>query len=237
MASDAPAEVELGGLAAALDAGDGREERFLVDLLVGLAHHFAGEPVAAAEPLTRALAVSGELTRPTLLLAAGRAAMYLGDDAVAICTSAAVVQRARRFGEVGAVPIPRTGSPCPSCSRAVDGGAARRPSQLRLSLATGQEELVPLAHCWLALHAALRGRADECTTTSRRPGKCRATPHGATRTPRSGRWECSTSVSATRPPPSPTCARSPTRWWSGSRRWTGWRRRTRQATARPRRPG
>ena len=26
----------------------------------------------------------------------------------------------------------------------------------------GQEELVPLAHCWLALHAALRGRADEC---------------------------------------------------------------------------
>ena len=163
MASDAPAEVELGELAAALDAGDGLEERFLVDLLVGLAHHFAGDPVAAAEPLTRALAVSGELTRPTLLLAAGRAAMYLGDDAVAICTSAAVVQRARQFGEVGAVPIAAHRL---ALSELFAGrwtaGEATATESLRLSLATGQEELVPLAHCWLALHAALRGRADEC---------------------------------------------------------------------------
>ena len=172
MASDAPAEVELGELAAALDAGRRLEERFLVDLLVGLAHHFAGDPVAAAEPLTRALAVSGELTRPTLLLAAGRAAMYLGDDAVAICTSAAVVQRARQFGEVGAVPIAAHRL---ALSELFAGrwtaGEATATESLRLSLATGQEELVPLAHCWLALHAALRGRADECTTTSRRPGR------------------------------------------------------------------
>lgn len=163
MASDADAEVELGELARALPTGDGLEERFLVDLLVGLAHHFAGDPVAAAEPLTRALAVSGELTRNTLLLAAGRAAMYLGDDAVALRTSAAVVQRARQFGEVGAVPIAAHRL---ALSELFAGrwtaGEATAAESLRLSLATGQDELVPLAHCWLALHAALCGRADEC---------------------------------------------------------------------------
>ncbi len=165
MASDADAEVELGELAAGLPVGDGPRERFLVDLLVGLAHHFAGDPVAAAEPLTRALAVAEELTEPSLLLAAGRAAMYLGDDAAALRCSAAVVHRARQSGEFGAVPIAAHRL---ALSELFAGrwaaGEATASESLRLARATGQEELVPLAHCWLALHAALRGRADECGT-------------------------------------------------------------------------
>ncbi len=131
MASDAEAEVALGKLAAGLAVGEGPRERFFVDLLVGLAHHFAGNPAAAAEPLTRALAVEHELAEPTVLLAAGRAAMYLGDDAAAYRFSSAVVHRARESGEIGGVPIARTGWPCPSSSRA--GGRPGRPPRRRRS--------------------------------------------------------------------------------------------------------
>jgi DNA-binding CsgD family transcriptional regulator len=41
-------------------------------------------------------------------------------------------------------------------------GKATATESLRLAQATGQEELAPLAHVWLALHAALRGADDEC---------------------------------------------------------------------------
>ncbi len=163
MASDADAEVELGALAASLPVGDSTRERFLVDLLVGLGHHFAGDPVAAAGPLARALALVDALTEPVDLLAAGRAAMYLGDDAAALRCSAAVVERARATGEVGAVPI--AGHRL-ALSELFAGrwaaGKATATEALRLAQATGQVELAPLAHVWLALHAALRGEVDAC---------------------------------------------------------------------------
>jgi DNA-binding CsgD family transcriptional regulator len=169
MALDADAEVELGELAASLPVGDGPRERFLVDLLVGLGHHFAGDPAAAAEPLSRALAAVDGLTDARYLLAAGRAAMYLGDDAAALRCSAAVVDQARATGRVGAVPI--AGHRLALSELFVGrwaAGKATATESLRLAQATGQEELAPLAHVWLALHAALRGAADECCASLER---------------------------------------------------------------------
>ncbi|MCO1659015.1 LuxR family transcriptional regulator [Pseudonocardia humida] len=163
MASDAQAEIELGELAAGLDVGEDPRPRFFVDLLVGLAHHFAGDPAAAAAPLTRALALAHDLAEPGVLLAAGRAAMYLGDDAAAHRFSAATVHRARESGEVGAVPI--AGQRL-ALSELFAGrwaaGEATATEALRLAHDTGQEELMPLAHDWIALHAALRGHDEAC---------------------------------------------------------------------------
>jgi DNA-binding CsgD family transcriptional regulator len=163
MALDVDGEVTLGRVAASLDVGDGVRERFMVDLLVGLGHHFAGEPAQAVQPLSRALAAAGDLSEPHLLLAAGRAAFYLGDDEAAHRFSAMVVSRARDTGEPGVVPI--AGARL-ALSHLLAGrwstGVAAATEALRLAEATGQQELTPQPLAWLALHAAARGAADEC---------------------------------------------------------------------------
>jgi DNA-binding CsgD family transcriptional regulator len=157
-ALDSAGEVALGRLATRLDAGTGARERCMVDLLVGFGHHFAGDPVAAAAPLRRAIAAAADLTEPHLLLAAGRAAFYLGDDEAAHRFSAAVVGRARDAGEVGAVPIAGNRLALAEIfAGRLTAGRATAAETVRLSAETGQQQMAGLGYAWMALHAAIRG--------------------------------------------------------------------------------
>ncbi|MBO0679131.1 AAA family ATPase [Mycolicibacterium sp. S2-37] len=162
-ATDADAVVSLGALAAELDTGDSVSEQFAVDVLSGTADHFAGRPAAAVPALTRAVQVAEALTDPALLMVAGRAGFYLGDDDAAHAFSARAVSLARDSGDIGVIPIAgaRTGLTDLLAGRWAAGEAAASEA-VALAEAIGQPGISGHGLACLALHAALRGEADAC---------------------------------------------------------------------------
>ena len=140
--------------------------------------------------------------------------MYLGDDAVALRTSTAVVAGTSVRGGRRRADRRAPARPVRAVRRAVGGGRGHGDRVAATLAGHRQEELVPLAHCWLALH----GRADEChdhVAAAREIAARR--PMGLIQD--SALWALGVldlGLGDSRPPPSPTCARSPTRWWSGS---------------------
>lgn len=163
-ATDAEAVISLGALAAELPAGDSARERFAVDILAGTADHFAGRPADAVPALTRAVEAADTFTEPPLLMVAGRAGFYLGDDAAAHAFSAKAVSLARDSGDIGVIPIAgaRTALADLLSGRWAAGEAAATEA-VALADAIGQPGISGHGLACLALHAALRGDADACS--------------------------------------------------------------------------
>jgi DNA-binding CsgD family transcriptional regulator len=155
--ADAAAAIEIGRLAARLPAQQNPRTEFLVPLLAGFGHVFAGD-IGAATPLLRRGLQHAEEQEDDPLAAAGRAAMYVGDDAAALRLTARSVTRAREAGAIGYVV---------SCLQRLalleiqagrwSAATASAGEAVRLARETGQRDLSGLGAVWLALLAALRG--------------------------------------------------------------------------------
>ncbi len=165
LALDTEGVVALGSIAVRLPVGDGPRERFLVDLLVGLSHAFAGDPRRAVERLTAAIRTASALDDPLLLLAGTRAAHHLGDDAAALRFSATAAARGRTAGEIAYLPL---AGPRLALSEIFAGrlaaAVATATEVVELSHATHLSEKTShvAAVLWLGLVAALRGEERRC---------------------------------------------------------------------------
>jgi DNA-binding CsgD family transcriptional regulator/tetratricopeptide (TPR) repeat protein len=161
-AADVPAVVEIGRLAGRLQQDGNPHNRFRVCLLTGFGHHFAGDTALATPPLRTAIALAEEHSEADPLAAAGRAAMYVGDDEASHRLTGRSVALARDAGAVGHVV---------SCLQRLalveivtgrwSAAHASATEALRLARETGQPELSGLGAVWLALLAALKGEEEE----------------------------------------------------------------------------
>jgi hypothetical protein len=105
MALSREGAAHVGRLATELPTTDAPEAAFLIDLLVGFGHLFAADRPDGVERLDSAVARTGPLDDPDLLLLGWRAALYLGDDAAAHRLATTAAARARGAGNAGLVPI------------------------------------------------------------------------------------------------------------------------------------
>jgi DNA-binding CsgD family transcriptional regulator len=162
-ATDADAVVSLGALASELRTGDTVREGFVVDILTGTADHFAGRPAAAVAPLRRAIAAAADFTEPTLLMVAGRAGFYVGDDAAAHHFSSTAVELARDAGDIGIIPVAgaRAGLADILAGRWAAAEAAATEA-VGLADAIGQPTIAGHGLACLALHAAVSGHVEKC---------------------------------------------------------------------------
>jgi DNA-binding CsgD family transcriptional regulator len=168
-ADDVAAAVRIAELAGEVDVEDTPFARALVELLVGLGAHYAGDLPRAAASLRSALSLEAELesdaldARRVALLFGGRAAFYLGDDEAALRSAQLAAAQMRAEGALGLLTpiLPRlvhaemwAGS-WPAASASAREG-------LRLAREIGQFDLVAYQLVLLALIAAHRGQEDEC---------------------------------------------------------------------------
>jgi ATP/maltotriose-dependent transcriptional regulator MalT len=168
-ADDVAAAVTIAELAREVDVEDTPFARALVELLVGLGAHYAGDLPRAAASLRAALLLEAELesdaldARRVALLFGGRAAFYLGDDEAALRSAQLAAAQMRAEGALGLLTpiLPRlvhaemwAGS-WPAASASAREG-------LRLAREIGQFDLVAYQLVLLALIAAHRGEEDEC---------------------------------------------------------------------------
>jgi DNA-binding CsgD family transcriptional regulator len=163
---DADASRAIADLASSLDVGDDEHDRFFIALLVGFAHHLGGDTQSGIAAIRDALAIAeNEFDDVDLMLAAGRAGFYVGDDAAALRFHNRIVSRARSIGSIGCLAIAGTRL---ALAETLTGrwseANATAEETLRLAEDTGQKELEAHALVWLALIAAWQ--ADE--------GRCRA---------------------------------------------------------------
>ncbi|WP_193044339.1 AAA family ATPase [Mycolicibacterium baixiangningiae] len=168
-ATDVDALVSVGSLASELRSGDTARERFFVDILTGTADHFAGRPAGAVAPLRRAIAAAADFTEPPLLMVAGRAGLYVGDDEAAHHFSSLAVELARVAGEIGLIPVAgaRAGLADILAGRWAAGEAAATEA-VGLADAIGQPTIAGHGLACLALHAAVRGHVEQCQAYAER---------------------------------------------------------------------
>ena len=153
---DADASRTIAELASSLDVGDDEHDRFFIGLLVGFAHHLAGDTPSGIAAIREALAIAeDEFDDVDLMLAAGRAGFYVGDDAAALRFHTRIVNRARSIGSIGCLAIAGTRL---ALAETLTGrwseANATAEETLRLAEDTGQREL--------EAHAARLARADRC---------------------------------------------------------------------------
>jgi DNA-binding CsgD family transcriptional regulator len=162
-AGDAAQIVEFGRRASALLEHDDPDERFTVDVIVGIGSLLAGDAASGVPLLREALALAVGFQDPRRLVHAGACAGYLGEEATEHELYGRAVARARETGAVAMLPyvlgfLAR--------AEAVDGryaaAAAHASEGLDLAHETGQQNSVCHLHASLALIAALEGREDEC---------------------------------------------------------------------------
>ena len=107
-----------------------------------------------------------------LMLAAGRAGFYVGDDAAALRFHTRIVFRARSIGSIGCLAIAGTRL---ALAEMLTGrwseANATAEETLRLAEDTGQRELEAHAVVWLALIAAWQGDEDAAAPTSTAPAR------------------------------------------------------------------
>src|SRR4029079_1729179 len=105
---DADASRRIAELASSLDVGDDEHDRFFIGLLVGFAPHLARDLPARIPAIRDALAIAeDEFDDVDLMLAAGRAGFYVGDDAAALRFHTRIVSRARSIGSIGCLGVAR----------------------------------------------------------------------------------------------------------------------------------
>jgi ATP/maltotriose-dependent transcriptional regulator MalT len=168
-ADDAAAAVTIAELARDIDVEDTPFARALVELLVGLGAHYAGDLPRAAISLRSAMSLEAELesdaldARRVALLFGGRAAAYLGDDEAALRSAQLAAAQMRAEGALGLLTpiLPRLvhaemwAGHWPAASASAREG-------LRLAREIGQFDLVAYQLVLLAVIAAHRGQEDEC---------------------------------------------------------------------------
>src|SRR5215210_7639247 len=164
---DADASRAIAELASSLDVGDDEHDRFFIGLLVGFAHHLAGDRRSSIAAIRDALAIAeNEFDDVDLMLAAGRAGFYVGDDAAALRFHTRIVNRARSIGSIGCLAIAGTRL---ALAETLTGrwseANATAEETLRLAEDTGQRELEAHALVWLALIAAWQGDEDRSRTS------------------------------------------------------------------------
>ena len=162
-AGDAAQIVEFGRRASALSGDNEPDQRFTVDVIVGIGSLLAGDTAGGVPPLREALALAESFQDPRRLVHAGVCAGYLGEEATEHELYGRAVARARESGAVGTLPYVLEYL---ARSEAVDGryaaAAAHATEGLRLARETGQQNSVCHLLASLALIAALQGREDEC---------------------------------------------------------------------------
>ena len=160
-AGDVTPTAELGRRAAALPVADKAGE-FLSDLLQGMGRVAEGDGAAGAPLLRRVIALAGSLEQPRLLLWAGVAAFFVGENASGDALYARAVARARRAARSGCPKAPRV----PGAGRAGRRPARRRRGQLhrglRLPRDTGDDTSACRHLATLAHVTALQGDEDAC---------------------------------------------------------------------------
>jgi DNA-binding CsgD family transcriptional regulator len=168
-ATDAEAAVAIAELAHTLAVEETPLTRMLVQLLVGLGAHYAGDFESAAVSLRSALALEEELEddalarEPVALLFAGRAALFLGDEHAVYRLHREAAAHARVSGAVGLLSqiLPRLAHVELRVGRSASASASATEG-LRLARETRQDDLVAYQLAVLALIAASRGDEDEC---------------------------------------------------------------------------
>jgi ATP/maltotriose-dependent transcriptional regulator MalT len=162
-AGDAAQIVEFGRRAAALLEDDDPDERFTVDVIVGIGSLLAGDAASGVPLLREALALAAGFQDPGRLVHAGACAGYLGEEATEHELYGRAAARARETGAVAMLPYVLEFL---ARAEAVDGryaaAAAHATEGLGLAHETGQQNSVCHLHASLALIAALQGREDEC---------------------------------------------------------------------------
>src|SRR5688500_12122486 len=164
---DADASRTIAELASSLDVGDDEHDRFFIGLLVGFAHHLAGDRRSGIAAIRDALAIAeDEFDDVDLMLAAGRAAFYVGDDGAALRFHTRIVNRARSIGSIGCLAIAgaRLALAETLTGRWSEANATAEET-VRLAEDTGQRELEAHALVWLALIAAWQGDVDRSRTS------------------------------------------------------------------------
>jgi len=163
---DTEASRSIGETAAALDVGEEDEhDRFFIALLVGFTQHLAGDSRTGIAAIREALTIAeDEYDDVDLLLAAGRAGFYVGDDDAALRFHNRIVSRARSIGSVGCLAI---GGTRLALAEILTGrwseANATAEETVRLAEDTSQIELEAHALMWLALIAAWRGDEERST--------------------------------------------------------------------------
>jgi DNA-binding CsgD family transcriptional regulator len=162
-AGDAAQIVEFGRRASALASSDGPDQRFTVDVIVGVGSLFAGDTARAVPLLRRALALAEGFQDPRRLVHAGACAGYLGEETIEHELYGRAVARARESGAVATLPYVLEYL---ARSEAVDGryasAAAHAAEGLRLARETEQQNSVCHLLASQALITAIQGREQEC---------------------------------------------------------------------------
>jgi DNA-binding CsgD family transcriptional regulator len=161
---DANTSVAIAELAGSIDVTGDEHDQFLSRLLVGFGQAGGGDTRPAIGALRDALAVvENEHDDVDLMLAAGRAGFYAGDDDAALRFHGRIVARARSIGSVGCLAI---GGTRLALAEMVVGrwsnGLATAEETSRLAEDTGQIELEAHALVWRALIASWRGDEARC---------------------------------------------------------------------------
>jgi DNA-binding CsgD family transcriptional regulator len=166
---DTGATSEIREIAAGLTTSESVRDRFFARLLVGFTR-LTDDPGIANSALREAIAFAKDETEDVdLLLAAGRAAFYVGDDAAALEFHSRILDRARRVASVGCLAI--AGSRMALAEMLVGrwgSGMATAEETSRMAEDTGQLELAAHALVWQGLVAAWRGENDECRRLTER---------------------------------------------------------------------
>jgi DNA-binding CsgD family transcriptional regulator len=164
-AGDASQIIEFGRRASALAGEASSDERFTVDVIVGIGSLLIGDTARAVPLLRRALTLAERFQDPRRLVHAGACAGYLGEETLEHELYGRAVARARESGAVGTLPYVLEYL---ARSEAVDGryasAAAHAAEGLRLARETGQQNSVCHLLASQALIAALQGREQECRT-------------------------------------------------------------------------
>ncbi len=176
LALDADTSIEVGDVAASLDLSAEDRDRFFAGLLVGFSRQFS-EQGGSIKAIREAIEVArDEHDDVDLLLAAGRAALYVGDDEGAERFHARIVARARSIGSIGCLAI---GGTRLALAELLTGkwnsGLATAEETSQLAEDTGQEELAAHALVWRALVAAWRGDEEDCRGLLERARRITAT--------------------------------------------------------------
>ncbi|WP_314504660.1 LuxR C-terminal-related transcriptional regulator [uncultured Microbacterium sp.] len=153
---------EVAAIAESFPRDGGTSAEFIVAVLVGGAHSFAGELEAAGHELTVALGLAESLREPRVAVLAAQAALLLGDDRAAATFHERTLAELRAAHSLGELPWVLQSSASVDIWQGNLRGAAERAEQagaLDATIAADATQQSVLAHI-----SALRGNVDECRT-------------------------------------------------------------------------
>lgn len=155
---DSEAAGSIREIARTVSTSESDRDRFFARLLIGFTH-LPDEPELATAALREAIAYAqDERDDVDLLLAAGRAAFYVGDDQAALEFHGRILDRARRIASVGCLAIAGSRMALAELLTGQWGtGLATAEETSRMAEDTGQLELAAHAFVWQGLIAAWKG--------------------------------------------------------------------------------